>query len=322
MSKSRKIYEVFFRYVFTSVHPYGYAASSASDAPLVLPIKRLSHITHNKEAEAIKHGRDLSFKPKPKKGKAYKWDGSPIGESFRDDFIKPTDSHMPPLYPTSQVYEYILDSELLLPKGYYSWWGLSTREEKSHDLRFPPPYLASQSLYGNREFSGDLSMLLRYYRNSHPSVNEPEIYLLRGGTLRYKREICYIVIVCTEEQRNSEALREYPPLQTEQPTLHQASASVDKTQEDTVLDMCGLTDETGKILDYSGKKSPIFYPKNLSTKESWENLAFAFYFTSENTILACSTDGVTENAIDHDPDRCLKKQPPEQYVKWCCPNDM
>ena len=111
--------------------------------------------------------------------------------------------------------------------------------------------------------------------------------------------------MCIEELRDSNPLKEYPPL----------------SSKGLVLDLCGLTDEKGKVLDYSGEKTPIFSPKHLSTMESWENLAFAFYFPPEQVLL-CNKDDVAEGNIDHEPDRCLKKRPPKHFVKWVCPNEL
>ena len=111
-----------------------------------IPVKKLSHITHNKEAAAIAQKEHFRFTPQKKMGKAYKWDGSPIGESFQDDFLKPTDVNMPRLAPPHQQYRYISDSESLVPGGYYSWWGISP-DDSCYDLRYglrhPPTYLES-----------------------------------------------------------------------------------------------------------------------------------------------------------------------------------
>lgn len=75
-----KKYEVFFRYSFTSVYPHKHAVETPMEASVFIPINKLFHITHNKEAFAIiKENGSFHFKPKQKMGKAYKWDGSPKG---------------------------------------------------------------------------------------------------------------------------------------------------------------------------------------------------------------------------------------------------
>jgi hypothetical protein len=241
-------------------------------------------------------------------GKAYLWDGSPMGESFQDAFLKPNNA-MPQLDPLHQRYKHISNSESLMPQGFYSWWGItltSSDKERLPDHLFNPPmYMQSppKSLYGNREFSGDICKLLQCYQTSHRSKKLPDVYLLQGGTLRYSHEICYVVIVCTGELPNS--LKGYPP-------LHCSS----------VLDPCGLTDVNGKVIDFSGKKTPIFHPKNLSTTESWESLAFAFYFHSAEQGLWCNKEHLAEGTISHNIDCCLKKVSPKRYAKRVCPNNL
>jgi hypothetical protein len=242
-------------------------------------------------------------------GKAYLWDGSPMGESFQDAFLKPNNA-MPQLDPLHQRYKHISNSESLMPQGFYSWWGItltSSDKERLPDHLFNPPmYMQSppKSLYGNREFSGDICKLLQCYQTSHRSKKLPDVYLLQGGTLRYSHEICYVVIVCTEElTREPYSLTGYPPLSC-----------------NSVLDPCGLTDVNGKVIDFSGKKTPILHPKNLSTAESWESLAFAFYFPFAGQELRCNVGDLAEGTISHD--RCLKTVPPRPRTPWVCPNDL
>lgn len=255
----------------------------------------------------------LCLNQRKKYGKAYTWDGSPMGESFRDNFISSGEEI--PLIDGSQQYKYVTDSESLLPDGYYSWWGIYTSEQlRKHHLQldndFRPPYLKypPTSPYGNREFIGDLHTLLRCYQESRTTDAEPDIFLLVGGTLRYTYEICFVVIVCTGEDKESEALKGYRPLLL-------------TDSKEPVLVLNNLTDEHGKVT-FSGLGAciPIFYPRFLVSNKSWANLAFAFYFNNTEGALKCRKEPhIRESSIGHD--RCNKTQP-TSCDKWCCPNDM
>ena len=202
---------------------------------------KLSHITHNKEALAIVGGgKDYEFIPRGRYGKAYKWDGSPIGESFKDTFLNPTDEIMPKIKPSCQWYTKVNDGTSLLPKGYYSWWGISV--SRKYCQRFLPneslPFYFQTpriSAYGNNSFSVELTRLLRCYQTSHEDGRgiRPDICLLRGGTLRYRHEVCYVIIVCMEGHRYSEPLKEYPAIKPGAKNL--------------VVDFQDLTDDNGIV---------------------------------------------------------------------------
>ncbi len=314
------------------------------DKRFVMPIHRLSHITHNKEAvdintNPITNTLDLNFRfvATKKVGKAYKDDGSPLGESFRYSPLSPGGALNPP-----KQYTFIGPGQSLLPEGYYSWWGVqfdpnyqvlldfkpyrfyssptpfnfesyrSSDNRCPHYLRNPP-----SSPYGNNEFLGELHDLLKYYRNSRItySVNPdgqttcllPDTYLLPGGTLRYKREICYVIIVCTQVD-----------LFQVQPQI----AAPDILCSEPVVNLNGLVDENNKVIDYSGSKIPQLSFRFLSTYECWENLAFAFYFPeNSNRRLSCPKYVVQRIDINHE--WCIKTmpRPGSQGGSWVCPNE-
>ena len=314
--EKKKYYEIFFRHVFTSTWPHK-PAGAPDDREFAIAVTQLSHITHDKEErEIITSSTDDGFYkmlPSRKVGKAYKYDGSPLGESFRDDFryCNP----LPP--PDKQFYKYISDRESLMPEGYYSWWGVKTEagrcqehfQKKKKEVPSLPPYLLNlpESWYGNNEFSGDLNNLLQSYQDSRVVKDKPkpDIYLLAGGTLRYKFEICCVVIVCTADDKESGALKDYKPVTTE------------PEPNDPTLNLNGLTDGTGKVIDLSGTKQPTFCPKFLSS-ESWANLAFAFYYDSGTGCLSISTKDLRRGPIEHP--HCVKTKPVQGRKGWVCPN--
>ena len=320
MYEKGKFYEIFFRHVFTSTRPHE-PAGAPDDREFQIPVKQLSHITHDKEMrEIITSSTDDGFykmRPSRKVGKAYKWDGTPIGESF---FLDCT-----PLPPVEKLrgesFTYVSNEKSLMPEGCYSWWSAKIEGYSGQNIRPDalPEYLQipRTSPYGNNEIFGDLNKLLQSYQNSRAVKDKPRpIYLLAGGTLRYKREICCVVIVCTADDKESAALKDYKPVITK------------PEPNDPTFDLNGLTDDTGKVLtdkagkviDQSGTRQPTFCPKFLSTYKSWANLAFAFYFDDSGTgCLSISTKDLRRGSIEHS--RCVKAKPGKGR-RWVCPNDI
>ncbi len=320
---NRKRYEVFFRYVFTSVYPHR-QAPSYYQCDLAIPVNRISHVTHNKEARGINRGDQFVFRTTSKTGKAYTWDGSPIGESFRDNFLKPKIGEIE-LNPDEQQHKYIPRQESVMPEGYYSWWGIASdcMNGNQHPALLQgradgicPPYLQDPpgSPYGNVEFSGSLHQLLQSYQSIHTEdpANPTKVYLLLGGTLRYKREICCVVIVCAEGDRKSEALKDYKPI----PLLD----TIPEDGQDPVLLLGGLTDTDGIVQDYSGLRTPLFYPRFISSSASWANLTFAFYCQQKEVEF--NFPGLSCGNIYHNQDRCIRKRPKPYNGSWACPNNL
>ena len=295
---TKKMYEVHFPHIFTTSHPYETILPELEDA-LELPINSLSHVTHNEEARAIGEYQDLYtvFKAAPKFGKKYAWDGSPMGETYRSIGDEPTDR---------ANYMKISSCNKVFP-GSLSWWGISPREWKNDDLKKfedVPHYLRlpPQSRYGNNEFTGELSDMLESYKRSR---EVHDVYLVIGGTLRYKREICYIVIACTRNDLKKN-LRDFPCLsQSNQP----------------ILKLNGLVDSKGKGKVVNPQAVPVFIVNHVSPKDSWETLAFAFYF-EDHSGLVCDREVIHHEKIAHTTDICVSKKPQINYKPWMCPNDL
>ena len=287
-------------------------------------MRKISHITHNHEARRIESEDGYyKFKAQKKFGKKDKYGATAYGESFRC-LIHKDDS-------IDSRYKRISPNDLVLP-GWYSWWGLSTSgwldkdkkstienlKKKGFDHDSLAPYLQDppKSRYGGNEFSGDLHEVLSCYQDSrHPAPDEPkpDIYLLQGGTLRYKCEICCVVIVCTGEDKESDALKDYKPLQQKKSTR----------TDNPIFDLNGLVDDEGKMRDQPDYSNvPIFYPRYLLCDESksWANLAFAFYFneSQEKPFFKCLKDvTVSKGKIEHDNDiLCVRYWQNDR----CCPD--
>ena len=104
-------------------------------------------------------------------------------------------------------------------RGNLSWWGVDTHSWYNSDGRgqvfhsavgnlhskrvFVTPFMsiARESRYGNNGFVVNFKDLLKFYqesRNDIANIEDQALFLRVGGTLRYRYEICYVVIVCTK----------------------------------------------------------------------------------------------------------------------------
>ena len=285
-----------------------------------VPIHTLVHITHNAEARNI--CREFMFQAKKKFGKTQEFDGRALGETFRFDgqgkkFVD--------IQPRDPVYTHIPVKEPVFP-GYYSWWGIDC-SAISHSEQFTSPRMIAtmledlkdeqaiaayvpgylnevpESLYGNRAFSCNFHDLLRSYAESRR--NEiGNICIRKGGTLRYKKEICYVLIICIDCDKDREELSEYGVLQQQRQFQGKFS----------------------NLLDY--ETTPTFNPEYIirwakGYKDySYETAAFAFYFPSHRGVLAIERRFCSEKEIKHDKVRCIKKKPSRWDREWKCPNDL
>ena len=108
----------------------------------------------------------------------------------------------------------------------YSWYnsGDACGQEFSlavEDLRneriFVSPFMSNphESRYGDYGFVVGFKDLLKSYKQSRADIMDTAdqaVCLLVGGTLRYRYEICYVVIVCT---KHDQELQCYPSLYTQ-----------------------------------------------------------------------------------------------------------
>lgn len=276
---------------------------------LSIPLENLSHITHDRNADAILHDTNYPssyvFKPKEKTGKSYEEDGRPLGESYE---ALPNDR-----------YRHFLPGRQVLP-GYYCWWGVHNVTQTRVDVKeaiqklgrkaHVVNYLKIQptSHYGNHEFYGSFENILYFYSKSRRSI-PTDIYLKVGGTLRYRYEICYVIIVCT--QNDLIALIGFP-------NIH--------PRESHPFDSNGLVDRDGRITNPKAvpKFRPQFTVNYMKKNLSWENIAFAFYFpTQEDQYLVCHRSMISHKEIKHT--RCISTQPVRGQGEkkiWKCPNDL
>ena len=273
-------------------------AGGAREVPLQnvqIKVERLCHITHEQPADKISQENSFEFIPTSKVGKAGygNYDGSPVGDTFI--ICDPTDQ--PPTEETK--YCYVSPTEEVFP-GKYIWWSIdycfSEPVENTYTLS---EIFSSSSRYGNIKFSGEIEEILGYYQEAYGTNLLPRIQFRCGGTLRYKYEICKVVIVCTDAHHLSED--EFP-----------------KMWED-----CIHYDQNGRIESVNLEvviRNGIFQER--FTIYSWDTYAFGLYFPNEMHNLTCpKSEKFKRSKIKHT--FCNKTQPdPDNGNRFTCPNEL
>ena len=288
-----KYTEVLFPNEFISIHPWGGIPPPAqrpvmlSDErnyavpPVVIPMSNLMHVTHNAEAQqitSVENNIMFNFQAAPKLGKVLgAYDGRPCGESFKSN-------------PDHTSFAYISPDKAVFP-GSYSWWSIYSATDDSR--------------YGNNAFVCDFLHLLTSYATSR-QVDLRKICIRKGGTLRYKQEICYVLIICHEADGDLigggfGALELMP----------------NKFQTNGLIDGCG------RICNISA--TPTFLQQQYSDG-SHEIAAVAFYFPTENAHLSVPVyyntpyQPAVHHVIPHT--YCIKKHPPRRFAPFVCPNEL
>ena len=203
-------------------------------------------------------------------------------------------------------YERVPSSAAMFP-GYLSWWGISLRQWYKKDARreaelkvycencnklgypancnvdkCPRKYMNKagylkeppESRYGNVEFILSWSDIMESYKQSRTDCEVQDINLLKAGTLRYRCEICYVVMV---------------------------------TMYDDDLPGFNALECTDKLVT-DGQGDPFFRIKHPFSPISWENLVFAFYFPRPEQIFRCPKEWVSvKKDVVHNPKDCLTK---------------
>ena len=290
-------------------------ASKLSDErrTLSVPITHLSHCTHNEQARQIE-GNDeyLCFK------------------SYMKTPRKNTHEYNIETRTTKELF----GKRSVLP-GNLSWWGISTFEwYEGDDPRgietkqivkklaqidtdtdeniYVPPYLQScvlkkracaNSVYGGNSFPYPIRNLIESYRQSRSE--NAKIYFKKAGTLRYRHEICYVILVCTEEDLQNEDISSMPG--AGEPDINMGrrmkyfNLSDESIAPDGKLKKKKITPEF--ISEYPiraiytgppGQRVKRFY--------SWDTLNFAFYFPEPQ--LRVKKDDIIPAPTKHDKESC------------------
>lgn len=274
-------------------------------------VQTLHHVTHNKEFDEIYDSKRKVYwlRSNQKTGKSgYQQplqDGSPFGHSFTANFNEEPNKMSGP-------YTYINPEEPILP-GSYIWWGVSIDE--IHVPYVPPGYIASppfkkphDSPYGNNMIYGSLKdALVSYQESFQPNPLHPRIELRFGGTLRYKFEVCHVVIVCAVYDG------EDPPLSREDYPMWEGE---DKIKFDPYTNKVKRVDEI-KINIRNGIK----WRADKKCGVSWDQIVFAFHFKDTTQPMICQ--GFNHREVGHS--KCTKTRhifnPNSGKTEWKCPND-
>lgn len=268
-------------------------------------IESLRHVTHKKEFKEIckKNRSSYTFEPKKKKGKSgyKKFDGSPMGHSFIACDTSGTPSK-------ESRYRYVKPDEALLP-GYFSWWSVSINLKRIP--KCTPNHMASTpfsrphcSPYGSIAIHGCLEWALQSYQDSlpkDPSINKlPKIELRNGGTLRYKFEVCHVIIVCAANEKML-PYKKYQIWREGNDKVHfdECTGKISK------VDPIKITIKNGmKII--AGK----FY--------SWDQIVFAFHFPDDKYHMKCPKSKFKKKQVKHK--KCVKTRP--KYGEFLCPDEI
>ena len=274
----------------------------------IIPILKVRHVTHSEQAGDIRRA-NYSFKPKPKFGKeeTYKKIAENMFQKIEHD-------------------ERVIEGDL-------SWWGVDTHSwYHSDDVRlhskefasaatalrskriFVSPFMSKlpASPYGRCGFIVGFKDLLRYYQESRTdiaNVRDRTLFLRIGGTLRYRYEICYVVIVCTKQDKE---LEHYPSLYT----------------RSDIFDHKGLLHQSGQIIEdkFFTSEETIDFKIRYAIKcvpmkqyFSYETPAFTFYYPQTSTVttksgLKCTPDKVEEIKIEEHKCNGLCHQKNERYL--------
>lgn len=283
-----------------------------------MKVRKLCHITHNQEASEIKRRDECIFKVKSKYGKSGygKYNGTPVGNSY--EMYEPT-KDLPTI---STEYKHVDSTRKLLP-GFYSWWSIDGTNNYKKEYSFTPSDVfidPPQSRYGNRKFSFDILPLLKAYQNSYPRKAQdmilPKIVFRCGGTLRYRHEICYVVIICTEwsTKLNDE---KYPKMWNNIERAYHSYSNGEIYHINPI-----------KVAIKNGIRRTSRLPKSNSHKTkfdyySWDTFAFAFYFPHKDCELKCPNRDIDNiHTVCHH--LCNKSQPingDSSYI-YVCPNKL
>ena len=246
----------------------------------------ISHITHTKNIDEMDNDSHYCFQPKKKYGKCgYEvMDGSPLGESYRCGL-----THIK--VPTPQTrYTPVTQEDQLLPDGYYIWWGTSTTDS---------------SMYGNGKLTTNLRSALGTFKFGQTHDLDSDLFLRVGGTLRYKKEICYVIIVHTEAEATDE-IKRLPPL-----------------HDSDHFRLNGFLHEDGRV-DWKSDAAPEFISRSYDNR-STDYFTFAFYFNDCDSSLNLKKEKVIKSSVRHN--KCVRKfkvkqeHRPHPGIKWYCPED-
>ena len=259
-----------------------------------IPVMNLLHVTHKKEADKITNGSAFEFKPFPK-----------LARRNHGTWKK-----------NAKEARYIEVIGKVFP-GYYSWWSvhlsrstprgrgytthtdieeaITALKSKRLNVRISN-YLKEkpESIYGSCAFESDfLGLLASYIKSRSPKDSNRsigDICIRMGGTLTYKFELCYVLIVSTTD--DDDKLSKFA-------VLHDSE----------LFHTNGFVDDEGRVA--AVRNCLTFHPKHNVTWISgnacnYETAAFAFYFPDSDHVM--TLDACLKWPITHNNEKCIRKE--------------
>ena len=159
------------------------------------------------------------------------------------------------------------------------------------DFLLNPP----ESPYGTQGFSVEFSTLIEHYKISRKGT---ACFLRVGGTLEYKQEIAYVVIVCMGNE-----LPDFPHI---------------NSGTNVIFEHNGLLNDDGEVIDHT--KTPEFKIKYLIKSSyanhhqrvfNWQNIVFAFYFPNDGDLKCQRGDVGKIKNIPHSVSLCHLRSCPD-----------
>lgn len=248
--------EVHFLYKFTSN-----GRQPMHGNPVV--IQYVQHSTHSPEKDQILDNKlgTASFNGAAKVAKVSHKDGKPCVQTWRSEGHDLVQCH-----PEENVLG-----------GSYIWFGvpdriddspqLVVREQQASEEEFRDIWKL-ESRYGMHTFMTNIHKLLQAYQeqiaSGHGNI-APRVVLRCGGTLLYKWEVCYVVIVTYQDDGMHDA---FPPVTD--PSIYDDDIS-------RLFNWSTLLDDKGCY--GKGKNYPVFLPhhKKLDHSHHWDQVVFAFH---------------------------------------------
>ncbi len=262
-----------------------------------VPVVELCHDTHKAQFDQIKQpNSDCMIVPQKKNGKK----GYVDKETKKRVKTSYTPEDTGDDLTGSTRYCIIHDNEEVLP-GYYSWWSIHKTDspppppaaDDSDDLLKNPP----SSVYGSRRISVTFHDLLYSYQDGFSEDGQyKHLQFRNGGTLRYKREICYVVIVCAEGQFTG-ADGDYPVM---------GAFEIEYEANERIR-----TVEEWRVRIHTTDVSPYGC--------CWDHFVFAFYYPDNKGRLHLPGQVTKHEKINH-TSFCQKREERYNPYRWECPD--
>ncbi len=263
-----------------------------------IKVDRFCHDTHRREYTCRQirpqENGNCTMIPRTKTGKKIK------GETYT-----PISAHAQAKITDVTSYRKIETDEEVLP-GYYSWWAIHKTDNPP-----PPPVDITvsdlfkdqpTSRYGSKRISTTSLHLLQSYQDGF--VNKggqyPLLQFRNGGTLRYKHEICYVVIACAKDHFTGTD-DDYP--------IIPANIQYDDSDNGRITSVgeWSVTIRNGVTTKRKDKRQSIPY---------WDHYVFAFHYPAEDYRLVLPSAHVDVENVEHN--FCIKRE--DQGGFLVCPD--